>query len=398
MALTHTNREVQETVRGLQYVSAAEGCDHLLRELVAGGQSPQVMVFGELGVNSPSVALDCLTADAGAVAEPVADGSVVDRCAYPLLDNRLDSTPSELAAAQPGEVVFAHRLDPRIDRFLADHLVNGLPTLPGVFHIEIMAEVARLATGWDSVKVESASFLRFVKCRPGTTVDLAVRAAPVGDGLQVTVSADVIDPKGNVLVRHQDRSTGLFSRGPAVQPVVSELAAAVLRSDRRAAFDLEAFYRAAAQHIAFGPSFRLIEQAWRLDDGRLAGLVRVPRDSRAALSRGGARLLTEPLLIDNVARLALIEILDRSGDHVVPIDLQGVTFCGHPDPGSVVLGLVAGGRPDLDPLAASLDVMTLDGWPLIHVDRIHVREVGHDSDRPVLLTGSSVVNRASLFH
>ena len=392
MALTHTSRHFQEDQRGLRYMSAAEGCDHLLRELMAGGQTPQVLVFGGLGVYEPQSIMSCLDYETLSAVGPLSNGSVVDRGTYPLLDYQLDRTPSEVADAQPGEVVFARRLDPRIDRFMADHLVQGLPTLPGFFHIEVMAEVARLATGWDSVKVDSASFLRFVKCRVGATVDLVIRAAPVGDALQATISADVVDPKGNVLVRRQDRSTGLFSRAQAVEPpVLAEIAAAALGSDRREAFDLDTFYRASERHIAFGPSFRLIEQAWRLDDDRLAGLIRVPTSSRMVLSRGGARLMTEPLLLDNVGRLALIDVLDRSGDRIVPVEVEGMTFYGYPEPGSLVLGIITYGPRDLDP-TASVDVMTLDGQHLIHLESLGVRSVGRDPDRPRNLVGARSLN------
>jgi NAD(P)-dependent dehydrogenase (short-subunit alcohol dehydrogenase family) len=387
MALTHADRQNQEIVRGLRYVSAAEGCDHMVRELLAGDHEPQVMVFGSLGVNEPTASLKCLKQPDFSLLGPVVHGSVTDRRVYPLVDNQLVPAAGQSSGAESGEVVFARRLDPRIDRFLIDHLVKGLPTLPGFFHIEAMAEAAALTTGWESLAVESASFLRFVKCRLGQTVDLVIRARPVGDGLQITVSADVTDPKGNVLVRNQDRSAAFFRPGPAAPPADPELAAAVLRSDRRAIFDLDAFYRATQEHIAFGPSFRLVEQAWRLDDGRLAGLVRVPRSSRPALSRGGVQLLTEPLLIDSAARLALIELLDRSGDHVVPVELWDARFYGHPEPGSLVIGLVDGAQPDSDPTTATVDVMTLDGRPLIHLGTLRVRATGHDLDRPLILAG-----------
>jgi len=389
MALTHTSRHYQENLRGLQYVGAAEGCDHLLREVLAGGHTPQVAVFGGLGYYEPEAVFTCLDTATMTLAGPISEGSVVDQCASPLVDRQLDWTPSPAADARPGEVVFTRHLDPRRDRFLADHMVQGLPTLPGFFHIEAMAEVARLVTGWESVRLESASFLRFVKCRPKATVDLEIRAAATGNGFQATVSADVIGPKGNVLVRRQDRSTGVFRPGPdQAPPAIPGIAAAVLEADRRESFDLDAFYDATENYIAFGPSFRLVEQAWRLEDGRMAGLVRVPNGSRQLLSRGGARFLMEPLLLDCVCRLALIDVLDRSGDHLVPVEVNGLTIFDHPEPGSLVIGLVDYAQSDLDSPTAAVEVLTLDGRPLIRLDSLGVRSVGRDAERPEILVGA----------
>jgi NAD(P)-dependent dehydrogenase (short-subunit alcohol dehydrogenase family) len=375
MATHESVRQIQEGERGLTYMDPEEGCAHFLRELSFGGANSQVMVFGSLGSNEPRSALDCLTEDRRTLRSPISRGSVVDVAAYPLIDTACDVTP-EASSANFRE--YTRRIDPRIDHFMEDHAVRGIPTLPAVFHLEIMTEAARLATGTESLVIQTATFKRFVKCRHERTCDLLVETRINGDEIVAEVFADVVDPSGSILVRKQPRSRSVLTARPRVIDPGFFTTHQGDVADRATTFDLDAYYEAAAPYIAFGPSFRLLTDAWRTSKGIVAGWFQIPRNSRLWLSPGDARLSTEPVLVDSVGRLALIDVYDKYGDHVVPVELTGAVVLRHALPGSQVLGRVKVAPEGDDSYSLTLLITDPDGDPFLKVDRILLRRIGHD--------------------
>lgn len=372
MATHHSVQEVQEMQRGLRYLPPDEGARHFLRELSGGGYDPQVMIFGPLGTNEPRAALDCLTPDRRGVAAPVSHGSVVDPGTFPMVETQLRNDHAE--------GLFTRRLDPRLDTMLIDHLVQGSPTLPGVFHLEAMAEAAQLATSRTDLMIESAEFETFVKCPEGRVCDLSITVSSQDpDRIEATIRADVVSPGGVVLVAGRQRSRAVFVPRRAV-PTWPH-APRDLLADRATQFDLDVYYAAAAPIITFGPGFRLLREAWRTSSGVLAGIFDVSPDTRPILPEGAARLITEPLLLDNVGRLALIDVFHRFGDHVVPVNVQRAVI-RRPAPGSTrVLGSVDVRPEGPGQYAMRVHVAELDGTPLIEVDNILLQKLNNHAAR-----------------
>ena len=110
---------------GMEFMPAEEGLAHFLNELEHGGDMSEVLItdrnyirkfFPGFGHDSPH------------------------ERTLPLLD------PSAVKASQQDEnSSWAVTLDPVTDRFLSEHLVGGMPTLPFVIAIEMMAEAAGFA-------------------------------------------------------------------------------------------------------------------------------------------------------------------------------------------------------------------------------------------------------------
>ena len=372
MATHHSVQEVQEQQRGLRYLPPEEGCRHFLRELAGGGLDPQVMIFGPLGVNEPRSALDCLTADRRAVADPINRGSIVDPGGFPMVETRTSRDDA-------GDM-FTRRLDPRLDTMLIDHLVQGSPTLPGVFHLEAMAEAAELATGRTDLMIESAEFENFVKCPEGRVCDLEITVSTgEPDRIETAIRADVVSPKGVVLIQGRRRSHAVFAprrTAPACPYDWNELLA-----DRATRFDLDDYYAAAAPIITFGTGFRKLREAWRTSRGVLVGRFGVSSDTRRLLPEGAARLITEPLLLDNVGRLALIDVFQRLGDHVVPVSVAGAVIHRPPAERTEVLGCVEVQPEGPGRYAMRIHVADPDGTPLIEVDRILLQKLDDNAAR-----------------
>lgn len=76
-------------------------------------------------------------------------------------------------------------LDPKIQPFLYDHQIEGIPVLPGVMGIEAFAEASTcLLPGWHIESIEDVNFLapfKFYRNQPRTvTVEAVVHPSPAG--------------------------------------------------------------------------------------------------------------------------------------------------------------------------------------------------------------------------
>ena len=372
MATHHSVQEVQEQQRGLRYMPPEEGCRHFLRELAGGGFDPQVMIFGPLGTNEPRSALDCLNADRHAIADPISHGSIVDPGSFPMVETQ--------ASQDTASTVFTRRLDPRLDTMLIDHLVQGSPTLPGVFHLETMAEAVRLTTGLPELMIESAKFENFVKCPEGRVCDLGITVSAKDPAhIEAAIRADVVNPSGVVLVPGRQRSHAVFGPRPTVPACPYDWAG--LLADRATEFDLDVYYAAAAPIITFGPSFRMLREAWRTSQGVLVGRFDISSDTRQILPEGAAQLITAPLLLDNVGRLALIDVFHRFGDHVVPVSVEHAVIQRPAPEMSEVLGCVEVHPEGPGQYAMRIHVAQLDGTPLIKVERILLQKLNNHAVR-----------------
>ena len=113
----------------------------------------------------------------------------------------------------------------------------------------------------------------------------------------------------------------------------------------------------------------------------LVGRFGVSSDTRRLLPEGAARLITEPLLLDNVGRLALIDVFQRLGDHVVPVSVAGAVIHRPPAERTEVLGCVEVQPEGPGRYAMRIHVADPDGTPLIEVDRILLQKLDDNAAR-----------------
>jgi NAD(P)-dependent dehydrogenase (short-subunit alcohol dehydrogenase family) len=104
-------------------------------------------------------------------------------------------------------LVHERTLDHENDSYLSEHLVNGRPTLPGTFGLQIGAEAAHeLVADRVPVAFESIVFDRFVRLHPvHGTATIRVSAELIShtgeeSRVRVRVSSDVLAPAGELLI------------------------------------------------------------------------------------------------------------------------------------------------------------------------------------------------------
>jgi NAD(P)-dependent dehydrogenase (short-subunit alcohol dehydrogenase family)/3-oxoacyl-(acyl-carrier-protein) synthase len=169
-------------------MSTEEGIRHFLRELEQRSHDPWSVFMGEAEVDH----LGFLPA----AARPQSPASVPARPYY------LDATPSR----DGGQLAFERSFSVDRDPYLAHHLVNGTPTLPGTFAVEIAAEAAsELVPDQVPVRFEKLVFSSFLRVPGERAVRKKVLASVVGHApdetlVSVRVLTDVTAPDGRVLV------------------------------------------------------------------------------------------------------------------------------------------------------------------------------------------------------
>jgi NAD(P)-dependent dehydrogenase (short-subunit alcohol dehydrogenase family)/3-oxoacyl-(acyl-carrier-protein) synthase len=129
-----------------------------------------------------------------------------------------------ILARSAGEVVFERVFDLQRDDYLAHHVVNGHPTLPGTFMTEIATEAASfLFPKLRVVAVEDLAFHRFLRVyanRPSPKRIRAriLRASDEEASVEVAVLTDLHSPGGHVLARdkvHFECKVLLRDRAPS---------------------------------------------------------------------------------------------------------------------------------------------------------------------------------------
>ncbi|MEV0731064.1 SDR family oxidoreductase [Polymorphospora sp. NPDC050346] len=114
-------------------------------------------------------------------------------------------------------------LDGRLDSVLRHHLVDGTPTLPGTFALEVAAEAALdLLPGTRPIAFRGAAFDAFICADAGRTRGYAVRATVIArrdteTDVEVTIVSDVVRA-GRVLRRDRPHCTAVVTVGTGPTP------------------------------------------------------------------------------------------------------------------------------------------------------------------------------------
>jgi len=188
MAMLGDNVGITKSALGMEFLSPAEGIDHLDRELRAGlpvrevaitdGFFQRMMYPHEFAADSATAAPD-ERAGAPAVLPPLID---------------------EVAHGAEGSIVARLRLDPQRDPFLNHHRLRDKPFLPGAAGIEALAEAAAAAEPGRKVaaikQVEIINGLMFHSSEP---IDVQVTLLPSDGEYECTLTADLKDRKGRTI-------------------------------------------------------------------------------------------------------------------------------------------------------------------------------------------------------
>jgi hypothetical protein len=232
---------------GIEMLPPEVGVPTVRRELTAAATRGEIVVAGRLGMMGEE------RAERGGI-----DPARVDTAAAGPMVGEV------VAMGVHGGLTVETTLDPAEQPFLGDHRIDGTPVLPGVMGIEAFAEVAALPLpGWHAVAVEDVEFLapcKFYRSEPRT---LAITATFRAEGDQLVADCRLVGAR-HLAGRAEPQVTTHFTgrvrldRAPAARET----------SVRPPAPDGRGTTADAIYDVYFhGPAFRVLERAWRSEQG-----------------------------------------------------------------------------------------------------------------------------------
>ncbi|MFJ4269247.1 SDR family NAD(P)-dependent oxidoreductase [Streptomyces coelicoflavus] len=204
----------------------------------------------------------------------------------------LDTTPAPASApAQgPGPRRWERRLAADAP-VLRDHVVDGRPVLPGVGHLDLVAEASGGLAG-----------------RACADVRWVVPLAPSGPEETVAVTFD----GDRYEIRGADDAVRSYGRLAAAPPAPAALDVTALRARLEEGPDEAAFYRAlAGQGLPYGPFFRRVRQVWTGRDEVLGRIGEPAGDDPAHVLHPG--------VLDAALHTVAALLVRRRGEHAPPM-------------------------------------------------------------------------------
>jgi hypothetical protein len=300
---------------GITMLPPESGIPTVRRELSAGGGSGELVVAGTLGMMTAELA-----PNGGLDTEKV-------KAALAARERPLLMVGEVKAARLYGGLQVATTLDPKLQPFLFDHQIDGVPVLPGVMGTEAFAAVASvLAPGFALLAIEDETFLapfKFHRNQPATLYLSAV-AAPAGIG-ELLVSAElrsIIQPRPEL---------------PAQERVLFK---ARLRLRRQAAEQPRvAFNKPSAKSLTIGkqpiygvyfhgPAYQVIEKA-AVEDAAVVALM--ADDLGPNASPANAATVTAPRLLEFLFQAAGLWLIVRKETMALPTSLARAVFHRQPE-------------------------------------------------------------------
>jgi hypothetical protein len=151
---------------GIDMLSPVEGLP-VIRHALQAGFSGEAVVGHKLGI-----LMEPFDKDGGI--DP--NGSLVARAREKALPLPFDNVSFDLHQGMTAEI----RLDPKVEPFLYDHAIDGIPVLPGVMGLETFAEAAwLLAPSLRVAALENVRFLAAMKYYRHEPRSVIVRARPL---------------------------------------------------------------------------------------------------------------------------------------------------------------------------------------------------------------------------
>ncbi len=273
---------------GVTSISPEEGRYWFLSELAHGDSAETVLVSERMLHSWPFLGVSADGARPGAVADDRAAFLVPGT--FPLL--------GEIVERSAERLVVATRLDAEADPFLAQHVVDGRPVLPGAFALELLAEAAELASPGRRVG-EAVDFRIQAPVRvPRRVLDVRaeIERLPGKDEVQASLVSTL--PIEGLPERRRVHAVARFrfASGPPPQRS-AEVAEGQGRVWART------FYRLSRDPVALGPLF--CRAHWlEIQGDEIRGTVEPPDVRRILARTTWPAFRLDPLLLDSAFQVA----------------------------------------------------------------------------------------------
>ncbi|WP_432662353.1 SDR family NAD(P)-dependent oxidoreductase [Wukongibacter baidiensis] len=323
MAANPQVEKVQKEQRGLEYLSVNEGVQKFLKEVIYGGEYPEVLVFSKIGTNKPLGQFDLLDeSEEKFVVTQGNNGEIYDRIKYPLLQ-KIEKVEKDR------EITISKDLTLHEDIYLKDHMVEGKYVYAGVMHVEAFCEIGTLMNEMSysnnqliARKVHDIDFSQFVKHFEQNPLQLRFEGKVTKDTneekeLYIEVKSDFCNSKGHVLQKDRLHSSGyviLDKNVKQVEPLVDINSLISITTP----MNIDKFYELTDKYINFGTTFRNLNYVGYINEDEIVGEITVTDDAKIFGYTGIADTIISPITIDNAGRLLLFNDFQNTGHVVVP--------------------------------------------------------------------------------
>lgn len=374
---------VQAGTRGMTYIPTWAGVRLFVDELELGTANPEVLYFGEIGANRPKGQFAALDDDLTMRRAARAERRIIDeRPVFPMIDTVTRGDESHVTACRT--------LSFTRDKYLPDHRVKGLTTFPGVMHLETQLETAGLFVGNRSfgVEVEKLTLSTFLKCRDNDKVDIAVHARKVApDVIETELTSVFRLPSGAVLDPNRKQSSARVRLLPELPtPTARPWDVATLFDGGIGEIDVDRYYGKTGDFISFGETFRYLRRARLMSERLIVGELFVNAVPGLFSDVANPHFLSNPILIDNVGRLALMRQMQYHGQHIVPTEITGARQYRQPQVRETVYGRIEVLEDFTDGICVHLEIADANGVLICEADRVRLTAVGsYAGDTNVLI-------------
>jgi acyl transferase domain-containing protein/acyl carrier protein/NAD(P)-dependent dehydrogenase (short-subunit alcohol dehydrogenase family) len=335
---------------GIDMLDPAEGLPVIRNALIA-GYSGEAVVGRRLGI-----LVTPLDADGGLDT----DGSLQARAKDKSLPLPFTNVSHNLHEGLVAEM----KLDPKVEPFLYDHAIDGIPVLPGVMGIETFAEAAwLLAPSHHVVALENLRFLAPMKYYRNEPRAAIVRArAVLGEGGWVRV-ATTLSSVQNIVGREPEEKLH-FSGVVVLAPSALETQHVQAFNRSEPEIGREAIYRV----YFHGPAYRVLDRVESAGKNQVIGCMtaNLPLDTTNP-SHGS---LVGPRLIELCFQTAGVWEIGQTGQLALPAAVDQV-IVRDPSTGGGPLVAEVTAHPSADGLSFSARVR--DGEGKVHVELLGYR-------------------------
>ena len=335
---------------GIDMLDPAEGLP-VIRNALLAGYSGEAVVGRRLGI-----LVTPLDPDGGLDVDGSLQARAVDK-SLPLPFTRVSHNLHEGLVAEM-------KLDPRVEPFLFDHAIDGIPVLPGVMGIETFAEAAwLLAPSHHVVALENVRFLAPMKYYRNEPRAAIVRArAVLGEGGWVRVFTTLSSVQ-NIVGREPEEKLH-FSGVVVLAPSALETQHVQAFNRTEPEIGREAIYRV----YFHGPAYRVLDRVESAGKNQVIGCMTadLPLDT----TNPSHRSLVGPRLIELCFQTAGVWEIGQTGQLALPAAVDQV-IVRDPSVGGGPLVAEVTANPSADGLSFSARVR--DGEGKVHVELLGYR-------------------------
>jgi polyketide synthase PksN len=206
--------------------------------------------------------------------------------------------------------------------FIRDHVVSGVPTLPGTAYLDLARKAGEIAAGRKVQKIRNITWVSPLAVEGGKPTEAFVELKPSGDAVMFEVFSETVD--GSKRLYAQGKLVYAGAQAIPAPPEYIDIEAIRARCTR--SIDAkDAYPRFDAVGMSYGPSFQVLQEVHRNED-EVLGRLTLPEVRNADFDQ----FVMHPSILDASMQAGVMAQLgDASGEMKVPYSIGEVEIL-HP--------------------------------------------------------------------